>query len=130
MLEEFELQQQQALKTEEPYIQLKNAYYQLDYATQQIVSMPAYVIQHNMRVLGRQLDMEVSDLEQLKGGDVLCLIQGDKPISLGIDLMQDIGIRVVNGDKEQWQREFTGDEFPLYSFGISGCWVNDGHFPM
>ena len=72
--------------------------------------------------------VEVSDLEQLKGGDVLCLIQEDKPISLGIDLMQDIGIRVVNGDKEQWQREFTGDEFPLYSFGISGCWVNDGHF--
>lgn len=72
--------------------------------------------------------MEVSDLEQLKEGDVLCQIQGDKPISLGIDLMQDIGIRVVDGDKEQWQKEFTGDEFPLYSFGISGCWVNDGHF--
>ena len=53
-----------------------------------------------MRVLGRQLDMEVSDLEQLKGGDVLCLIQEDKPISLGIDLMQDIGIRVVNCGRE------------------------------
>lgn len=127
--EEFELQQQQALKNGRAlYSSEKNAYYQLDYATQQIVSMPAYVIQHNMRVLGRQLDMEVSDFEQLKEGDVLCLIQGDKPISLGIDLMQDIGIRVVDGDKEQWQREFTGDEFPLYSFGISGCWVNDGHF--
>ena len=82
LLEEFELQQQQTLKNGRAlYSAEKNAYYQLDYATQQIVSMPAYVIQHNMRVLGRQLDME-----------------------------------------------FTGDEFPLYSFGISGCWVNDGHF--
>ena len=59
-------------------------------------------------------------------GAVVSLGKENETVTIGLDLTQDVGIRLVDGDKQQWDKEVTQDDFPLYSFGICGCWVNNG----
>lgn len=101
-------------------------FYQLDNATGQIISMPVYVIEHNLGVLRKQVEIVNDDFEQLQLGAVISLEKENETVTIGLDLTQDVGIRMVDGDKQQWDKEVTQDDFPLYSFGISGCWVNNG----
>lgn len=103
-----------------------DCFYQLDKATGQIISMPAYVIEHNLGVLKKQVGMVNDDFEQLQMGAVVSFGNENEIVTMGLDLTQDVGIRIVDGDKECWDREISQDDFPLYSFGISGCWVNNG----
>ena len=90
------------------------------------MSMPSHVIEHNIQVLGKSIDMVSSDVEQLMHGEILCLSKENSPVTVGIDLTEDVGIRMVNGDRVAWEKEVAGEDLPLYSFGINGCWVNDG----
>lgn len=103
-----------------------DCFYQLDKATGQIISMPAYVIEHNLGVLKKQVGMVNDDFEQLQMGAVVSFGNENEIVTMGLDLTQDVGIRMVDGDKECWDKEISQDDFPLYSFGISGCWVNNG----
>lgn len=103
-----------------------DCFYQLDKATGQIISMPAYVIEHNLGVLKKQVGMVNDDFEQLQMGAVVSFGKENEIVTMGLDLTQDVGIRMVDGDKECWDKEISQDDFPLYSFGISGCWVNNG----
>lgn len=102
-----------------------DCFYQLDKATGQIISMPAYVIEHNLGVLRKQVEMVNDDFEQLQMGAVVSFENENEIVTMGLDLTQDVGIRMVDGDKECWDKEISLDDFPLYSFGISGCWVNN-----
>lgn len=127
LLEEFEEQQQSILKNGSALYSEQDAlYYQLDASTHQIMSMPSHVIEHNIQVLGKSLDMVSNDIEHLMHGEILCLNKNDSPVTVGIDLTEDVGIRMVNGDKVAWEREVAEEDLPLYNFGINGCWVNDG----
>lgn len=103
-----------------------SCFYQLDKATGQIISMPAYVIEHNLGVLRKQVEMVNDDFEQLQMGAVVTFGKENETVTIGLDLTQEVGIRMVDGDKQLWDKEVTQDDFPLYSFGISGCWVNNG----
>ena len=103
-----------------------SCFYQLDKATGQIISMPAYVIEHNLGVLRKQVEMVDDDFGQLQMGAVVSMDKENETVTMGLDLTQDVGIRMVDGDKQQWEKEVAQDDFPLYSFGISGCWVNNG----
>ena len=48
----------------------------------------------------------------------------DEPVTVGIDLKSDTGIRFANGDGELWRKEGKR-EWDKYTFGIYGCWVMD-----
>ena len=127
LLETFDNLQQESLRTGKVlYSETDNLYYQLDGATHQIISMPSHVIQHNLGVLGRQLDMEDIQKKAFQSGEIVMLENDDAQFTIGLDLTQDVGIRMVVGDMERWNEEVSQDDFPLYSFGINGCWVNDG----
>lgn len=127
LLEEFEEQQQSILQNGNALYSEQDAlYYQLDASTHQIMSMPSHVIEHNIQVLRKSIDMVSSDVEQLMHGEILCLSKENSPVTVGIDLTEDVGIRMVNGDRVAWEKEVAGEDLPLYSFGINGCWVNDG----
>lgn len=127
LLEEFGEQQQSILRNGSALYSEQDAlYYQLDASTHQIMSMPSHVIEHNIQVLGKSIDMERSDVEQLMHGEILCLNKENLPVTIGIDLTEDVGIRMVNGDRVAWEKEVAGKDIPLYNFGINGCWVNDG----
>ncbi len=127
LLEEFEEEQQSILKNGSALYSEQDAlYYQLDASTHQIMSMPSHVIEHNIQVLGKSLDMVSNDIEHLMHGEILCLNKNDSLVTVGIDLTEDVGIRMVNGDKVAWEREVAEEDLPLYNFGINGCWVNDG----
>lgn len=127
LLEEFEEEQQSILKNGSALYSEQDAlYYQLDASTHQIMSMPSHVIEHNIQVLGKSIDMVSNDIEHLMHGEILCLNKNDSPVTVGIDLTEDVGIRMVNGDKVAWEREVAEEDLPLYNFGINGCWVNDG----
>lgn len=127
LLETFEFQQQEVLRSGKVlYSEVDNLYYQLDGATHQIISMPAHVIQHNLGVLGRQIDMGESQKEAFQTGEVVTLEKDDDQVTIGLDLTQDVGIRMVEGGMERWKEVVNQDDFPRYSFGINSCWVNDG----
>ena len=127
LLETFELQQQEILRDGKVlYSEADNLYYQLDGATHQIISMPAHVIQHNLGVLGRQVDMEEEQKEAFRLGEVLTLEKYEAQVTIGLDLTQDVGIRMVEGGIERWNEVVSQDDLPRYSFGINGCWVNEG----
>lgn len=104
----------------------ESCFYQLDKATGQIISMPTYVIEHNLGVLRKQVEIVNDDFEQLQMGAIVSFENQNELVTMGLDLTQDVGIRMVDGDKECWDKEISQDDFPLYSFGISGCWVNNG----
>ena len=126
LLEKFGEQQQSILKNGSALYSEQDAlYYQLDASTHQIMSMPSHVIEHNIQVLGKSIDMVSSDVEQLMHGEILCLSKENSPVTIGIDLTEDVGIRIVNGDRVAWEKEVAGENLPLYNFGINGCWVND-----
>lgn len=127
LLEKFGEEQQSILKNGSALYSGQDAlYYQLDASTHQIMSMPSHVIEHNIQVLGKSIDMVRSDVEQLMHGEILCLNKENSPVTVGIDLTEDVGIRMVNGDRVAWEKEVAGENLPLYNFGINGCWVNDG----
>ena len=127
LLETFELQQQEILRDGKVlYSEADDLYYQLDGATHQIISMPAHVIQHNLGVLGRQVDMEEEQKEAFRLGEVLTLEKYEAQVTIGLDLTQDVGIRMVEGGIERWNEVVSQDDLPRYSFGINGCWINEG----
>lgn len=35
---------------------------------------------------------------------------------------------MVEGGIERWNEVVSQDDLPRYSFGINGCWVNEGQF--
>lgn len=127
LMEELSTLDQELLKEGTVIKSIKgDCFYQLDKATGQIISMPAYVIEHNLGVLKKQVGMVNDDFEQLQMGAVVSFGNENEIVTMGLDLTQDVGIRMVDGDKECWDKEISQDDFPLYSFGISGCWVNNG----
>ena len=86
LLEEFDKQQQSILKNGSALYSEQDAlYYQLDASTHQIMSMPSHVIEHNIKVLGKSIDMVSSDVEQLMHGEILCLSKEESPITVRLD---------------------------------------------
>lgn len=98
-------------------------YYQLDEATNQIVSCPKSVIDHNLEILQKQSGVSEEDAKLLAGGEVTTFFKEKGSVSYRIDLAEDKGIRITKGNK--YDAALDEDRLPHYSFGIYGCWVND-----
>jgi hypothetical protein len=74
------------------------AFHQLDHETDQILSVPSPVIGHNMQVLAETFRLSNAEINCLKNGEPLSVIEDDDMYTFGIDLERQTGILVVDGD--------------------------------
>ena len=100
------------------------AFVQIDGETNQVMAVPTPVIGRNLQVLSDELCLGGTELKSIQNGDALTFAVEDEPVTVGIDLKSDTGIRFANGDGELWRKEGKR-EWDKYTFGIYGCWVMD-----
>lgn len=100
------------------------AFVQIDGETNQVMAVPTPVIGRNLQVLSDELCLGGTELKSIQNGEALTFAVEDEPVTVGIDLKSDTGIRFANGDGEQWRKEGKR-EWDKYTFGIYGCWVMD-----
>jgi hypothetical protein len=100
------------------------AFVQIDGETNQVMAVPTPVIGRNLQVLSDELSLGGTELKSIQNGEALTFAVEDEPVTVGIDLRSDTGIRFANGDGEQWRKEGKR-EWDKYTFGIYGCWVMD-----
>lgn len=100
------------------------AFVQIDGETNQVMAVPTPVIGRNLQVPSDELCLGGTELKSIQNGEALTFAVEDEPVTVGIDLKSDTGIRFANGDGEQWRKEGKR-EWDKYTFGIYGCWVMD-----
>ena len=88
------------------------------------MAVPTPVIGRNLQVLSDELCLGGTELKSIQNGEALTFAVEDEPVTVGIDLKSDTGIRFANGDGEQWRKEGKR-EWDKYTFGIYGCWGMD-----
>ena len=131
-LDKFTKEQQELLKQGKAVVANVNipdgnpikAFVQIDGETNQVMAVPTPVIGRNLQVLSDELCLGGTELKSIQNGEALTFAVEDEPVTVGIDLKSDTGIRFTNGDGEQWRKEGKR-EWDKYTFGIYGCWVMD-----
>ena len=131
-LDKFTKEQQELLKQGKAVVTDVNmpdgnsikAFVQIDGETNQVMAVPTPVIGRNLQVLSDELSLGGTELKSIQNGEALTFAVEDEPVTVGIDLKSDTGIRFANGDGEQWRKEGKR-EWDKYTFGIYGCWVMD-----
>lgn len=96
---------------------------QLDKKTKHIFSVPLDVIARNIRILDTDFNLSGEDMAIILCGDTVTL---NEPyhITLGINILSDTGITIVDGDKDQWQKTVS-KSLPRISYGVEGVWINE-----
>ena len=98
---------------------------QIDTGTNQVIYVPTPVIGKNISHLMDVFELPPDKIRSLQEGDVVTLTEEDEEISVGIDLTEKSGLRLVLGDSRMWQKEKGEPAMGRYSFGIYGCWFTD-----
>ncbi len=123
-------QAQQKLKNDEvcqTYIPDKGTYYvQFDKEINQVMAVPADVINYNINIITQHFQPTENAVNQIKDGYVTEIeIENDRTVTIGVDLTEDIGIRIVNGNTVKWWNDKNIEELDEYNFGLNGCWIVD-----
>ena len=100
---------------------------QLDSILNKCMFVPAFVIDQNIDCLASCETVDDNDIMRLKNGQVVEITEGNDMVTVGIDLDVPTCIRIVKGDTMKWWKEREADNLPQYSFGLYGCWINDGN---
>ena len=100
------------------------AFVQIDTETKQVMSAPTPVIGRNLQVLAGEMKLSNAEVKVLQGGEPLTFVMEEEPVTVGIDLNANTGIRLCQGDEQRW-REQAKREWDKYTFGCYGCWVTD-----
>ena len=98
---------------------------QLDEAINQVMTVPAEIINQNISILARSYAIPYDKISKLKDGGVTEIEINEQILSTGVDLNEPTGIRIVNGDTQTWREDAKADRLPKYNFGLWGCWVAD-----
>mgnify|MGYP002624321721 CR=1 FL=1 len=128
-LKSFTQEQQEKLKLGEVTLAdmpgKGRCFVQYDETISQVMAVPETIIAQNISLLTRSFSVSDDAKEQLENGGIIELEINHNILSVGIDLNEDTGIRVANGDILSWQEDAKADRLPKYNFGIYGCWVAD-----
>lgn len=98
-------------------------YCQFDEKTNQVMTAPAQRVESNIEMIRR--DYPSIDADIVSKGGLSVSMENDAPTTAGIDLSTSGGVRLSNGDKEQWLLDKKRNARSEYSFGLYGCWVAD-----
>lgn len=98
---------------------------QFDDTINQVMAVPVDIINQNISILTRSFGMDETDQETLQEGGVVEIKVSGQVVSAGIDLNENTGVRIANGDIIAWQEDTKADRLPKYNFGAYGCWLAD-----
>ena len=101
---------------------------QIDTETKQVMFAPTQVIGRNLQVIAGDLKLSSAEVKVLQGGEPLTFVMDDEPVTVGIDLNSNTGLRLSQGDSQKWTEQ-AKREWDKYTFGCYGCWVmgDDGN---
>lgn len=99
-------------------------FHQLDDSNGQILSVPTPIIGRNLQHLSDTLHLSNAELVCLRNGERLTVADDDDLLTIGIDLNEPTGVRIVAGDSLQWD-ERKKQAVEKYNFGCFGCWIMD-----
>lgn len=100
------------------------AFYQIDRETNSVLMVPSPLLGNNLKVLLEKFHLTNPEITCLRNGEPLVVYVENDPVTMGIDLTQEYGIRIIAGTEEQWKKS-SGSEWSKYSFGINGCWIHN-----
>ena len=89
------------------------------------MAVPTEVINQNISLLSRSLNLNDIDKATLQKGEVVEINVNNQIVSAGIDLNEDSGLRIANGDIITWREDAKANQLPKYNFGLFGCWMAD-----
>ena len=96
------------------------AFVQIDGETNQVMAVPTPVIGRNLQVLSDELCLGGTELKSIQNGEALTFAVEDEPVTVGIDLKSDTGIRFANGDGDSGARKASesGTNTPSASMAV------------
>ncbi len=128
-LEEFSIAQQELLKAGNATLAdmegKGRCFVQFDEAINQVMAVPESIICQNISILKRNFNLSDADKAILEDGGIIEIEINHQIISAGIDLNDETGIRIANGDIITWRQDAKADKLPRYNFGLFGCWIAD-----
>ena len=86
--------------------------------------IPTPVIGRNLRSLMEHFHLTSAEIQIVQNGEPLTFLEDDELVTVGIDLNEKTGIRMVTGDIKRWEQQ-RNSQFNRYNFGLFGCWVKD-----
>ena len=98
---------------------------QFDDVINQVMAVPVEIIRQNISILSRSYGLDETDKANLEEGNVVEIKINENTVSVGIDLNEMTGLRIVNGNIVAWQEDMKADRLPKYNFGLYGCWMAD-----
>lgn len=123
-LSEYTPEQQKKLKSGMVMVK-DNNYIQFDDAIQQVISIPKDIIRQNLNILASEISLSRANYTKLMNGEVVQLGGKKETFSIGIDLNDNMGIRISKGSMMAWREETEVEKLPHYNFGLYGCWLSD-----
>lgn len=100
------------------------AYIQIDPETRQVITVPASLIENNLKLASDAFHLAQQEVTSIKNGKPLTFSIGNDPITIGVDLTDKKGIRICEGDDIEWKNQ-SKKEWGKYTFGCYGCWITD-----
>ena len=95
---------------------------QVDKATNQLLYVPTPVIARNLSTLMDRFHLTSEQIQTIQDGQIVSFPLDEETISMGIDLQEKTGIKIVVGNKIKWE-ETLGEGLDRYNFGLFGCWT-------
>lgn len=102
----------------------EQCFVQLDDKTNRVLYIPVSLMEDNLATLQHKLELSNEQVAQMCTGNVLSVDKQEGKITFGLDFLADGGIKVVSGDKEEYDNA-ASRELPTYNFGIYGCWIKE-----
>uniref|UniRef100_A0AB33J6R3 DUF4099 domain-containing protein n=1 Tax=Prevotella sp. GTC17254 TaxID=3236794 RepID=A0AB33J6R3_9BACT len=127
-LEDFTPEEQNTLRSGKIIITKmpgkEQCFVQLDDKTNRVFYIPVSLMENNLVSLQNELELSNEQVAQMCTGNICTISKREGIFTFGFDFLSDGGIKVVNGDREEYD-SITSHELPKYSFGIYGCWIKD-----
>lgn len=102
----------------------EQCFVQLDDKTNRVLYIPVSLMEDNLATLQSELELSNEQVAQMCTGNVLLVDKQEGTFTFGLDFLADGGIKVVSGDREQYDNA-ASQELPTFNFGIYGCWIKD-----
>ena len=123
--EQEALRSGKAIISHAPDYEDAKCFVQIDTGTNQVIFVPTQFIGKNISHLMDIFELSSGEIQAIQEGDVVCINDEDEEVSIGIDLTEKSGLRLVLGDSQKWHKEKGEPAMSRYSFGIYGCWFMD-----
>ncbi len=127
-LEDFTFEEQNTLRSGKIIITKmpgkEQCFVQLDDKTNRVFYIPVSLMEDNLAALQKELELSNEQVAQMCAGNVISIDKQEGGITFGFDFLADGGIKVVSGDREEYDNVMSR-ELPKYNFGIYGCWVKE-----